>query len=172
MNGLKKIFGFLTNKKDKKMITKACEIYKNSKQYKIITQSKTNTGLFISDNPIYILPVDIDLDLFKEHIFSALNSSRQNVKMPPTHEDIKLWQRQLLKSMREKSFSSFYKNSTNCDIIWNLDDFIISPGKYSQEYRGLVTVEEDVIELKFSQTTELEITKKVIKILEKEYDWW
>ena len=49
---LKRMLG-LSNK----CFPKRCIIYKTEKEYKIVTESESDTGLGLGDEPIFILPV-------------------------------------------------------------------------------------------------------------------
>jgi hypothetical protein len=136
---------------------KACGIYKTSESYKIVTQSHSDTGLLLEDEPVFILPLTIDITVLCEKIFISLNSGRNNLPMP-NKENLKKW----LQIINEKSFNNLYKTSTHCDIRWYEDTIKICPSMYEPKYKSLVPVEKDTIELKYSETTELEITQAII----------
>jgi hypothetical protein len=143
-----------------KIKEKACGIYKTQDSYKIVTQSHSDTGLLLEDEPVYILPLMIDTAVLCENIFISLNNCRNNLPMP-NNEKLKKW----LKIINEKSFNDLYKNSTHCDIRWYGDNFRIYPSIYEPKYKALAPVEKGTIELKYSETTELEITQQIIKLL-------
>ncbi|GET46196.1 hypothetical protein [Capnocytophaga felis] len=160
-NIIKKTFNF-----EKKI--KSCGIYKTQEYYKIITESQSETGLFLSQSPIFILPINCSINDFKNNIFQALNSSKNNVKMPSSNEKFKSMQKELLKDLKEKSFLNLYKNSTHCIIRFEKNCKIF-PTKFSNEYKGNIIVEEDIIEMEYSPEKELEITEKIIEVLDKSY---
>lgn len=148
---------------------KACDIFKTKEVYKIITQSETDTGLLVSDEPVIILPVDVDIETLKNKITHSLTMSRSSMKACENKEDAIKWQKEQLKLLKEKSFLNLYKNSTNCGIRLDNGILKIYPSKFSEKYKGMVTVKEDIVEFRYSKDKELEVTKKIIELLDKVY---
>lgn len=148
---------------------KSCDIFKTKEFYKIITQSETDTGLLVSDEPVFILPIDVNEEIFKVKIFNSLMSGKSGFKLPENKEDIKVWQKEQLKHLKEKSFLNLYKTSTNCCIRLNDGILKIFPSKFSEKYKGMITVKEDVVEFKYIESDELDITRRIIEILNNKY---
>ena len=144
---------------------KACVIYKTEKEYKIVTESESNTGLGLEDEPIFILPIGVNIANIKEAIFKSLNSSRKNVRMP---KDWKEWQKEQLNKMKEKTFIGLYKKSNSVGVCLENNILTVYPCKYMPKM-GLVAVKEDTVKIECSLDNELEITKKILEILEVDY---
>ena len=144
---------------------KSCFIYKTEKEYKIITEHESDTGLGLEDEPIFILPIGSDIANIKESIFKSLNSSRKKVPFP---KNVKEWQKEGLKRMKEKSFKGLYEKSNSVGIRIEKNILIISPSKYTTKM-GIGIVEEDIVKMEYSLDKEIEITKKILEILEKSY---
>ena len=144
---------------------KSCFIYKTEKEYKIITEHESDTGLGLEDKPIFILPIESDIVNIKESIFKSLNSSRKNVPFP---KDVKEWQKEGLKRMAEKSFKGLYEKSNSVGIRIEKNILTICPSKYMPKM-GIVPIEEDMIKMEYSLDKEIEITKKILEILEIDY---
>lgn len=143
---------------------KACVIYKTRTNYKIITESIADIGLLISDDPFFILPITSGIEDIKNAIWNSLNSSRSGISIPKRN-DWPLWQKDQLKKMNEKSFPDLYKNSTSCEL--RIEDRIatIYPYQYINPKNGLEVIEDDIVNFNYSKDTELEITLKIIEIL-------
>lgn len=62
----------------------ACNVYRTAAEYKIITESKTNTGLFMEDEPIFIISISSPEQEISDKIFTSLKSSREDIKFPET----------------------------------------------------------------------------------------
>ena len=146
---------------------KASCIYKTEKEYKIITQSETDIGLFISDDPIFILPIISDIEDVKEAIFKCLNNSRKGIYTPKQDEWGK-WQKERLKKMKEKSYIGLDKRSNYVGIRLEKNVLVISPGKYTHR-QGFEIVEKDIVEIGYSPDKEMEITERIIEMLKVDY---
>ena len=94
----------------------ACNVYRTATEYKIITESKTNTGLFMEDEPIFIISISSLEQEISDKIFTSLKSSREGIKFPETKEEMREQQKEHLKNIKEKSYLGLYKNSTSCSI--------------------------------------------------------
>ncbi|MDO4230322.1 MAG: hypothetical protein Q4C98_10945 [Capnocytophaga sp.] len=143
--------------------TYACSIYRTDAEYKIITESKTDTGLFMADTPVYIIPISVSEKELSDKIFSSLFSSKDNVKFPATKSEMTEYQKEHLKNIKEKSFSNLYKNSTNCSIRLTNNIITIIPNKLNKIW--LEPVEKDIKEMEYDNN-ELQITKIIISLLE------
>lgn len=148
---------------------KSCNIYKTKKEYKIIAQSFTDNGLLIDDEPITILPNDIDVKALSDTIFNTLFSGKSNVVFPQTREEMMQRQKNILNLLNEKSYNSLYKNSNNCSIRLENNVLKITPSKFSYDYRGLVGVKEDSKEIDYLNCDKIDVVNKIIEILNKEY---
>lgn len=151
-------------KKENFVKIKACDIYKTLKEYKIVTLSTSDTGLFLADVPTFILPITISKDELSNKIFSSLNSSRCNVPFPNSKVEMQEFQKKHLKDLKEKSFKSLYKNSINCSIRLENNILEITPSRFEKYY--LEPVSEKSVKIEYNNN-ELEITKIIIDILNK-----
>ncbi|MFK8298991.1 hypothetical protein ACI76O_11760 [Capnocytophaga cynodegmi] len=161
------MFNKLKNIFIKKEHTKHCTIYKTKDCYKIVTMSESDIGAYIADGEIFISPVLDNIENLKLKIFQALNNSRLGVKTPEP-EQWSIWQKEHLKSLKEKSFKHLYKNCTHCNIELKNKSLTIYPLKETYP-KGLELVEEGIIEMEYSPEKELEITEKIIEVLNKSY---
>ena len=141
----------------------ACNVYRTAVEYKIITESKTNTGLFMEDEPIFIISISSPEQEICDKIFTSLKSSRENIKFPETKEEMRERQEVHLKNIKEKSYLGLYKNSTSCSI--RLIGNIITITPYIFNKRWLEPVKEKALKIEYDNN-ELEITRKIIEILE------
>ena len=75
-------------------------------------------------------------------------------------------QKEHLKNIKEKSYLGLYKNSTSCSI--RLIGNIITITPYIFNKRWLEPVEEKALKIEYDNydNNELEITRKIIEILE------
>lgn len=123
---------------------KSCVVYKTNKEYKIVTESETDTGLFISDEPVFILPSTISDDELITKIFLSLNSSKEEIIFPVNREAMDKWQTKQLNNLNEKSFVDLYKNSRSCLI--RIEDKILTiyPYEYGGARKGLIVNEEKI----------------------------
>lgn len=143
---------------------KACEIYKTKKSYKIATMYRTDTWIYISNEPIFILPIDVAIEEFKNTIFKSLEASKE---IPYPEESLS---KEFLKSMKESSFMSLYKNSSNCNIYFEDNIIEIQPNKCINPREGLFPVNEDIVKIPYSKDKEMEIVNEIIKILDHKYE--
>ena len=146
---------------------KRCSIFKTEKEYKIHTESETDIGLFICDAPIFILPVKSDIENIKDAIFECLNNSRKGIYTPKVDEWSD-WGKECLKKLKEKSHEGLDKRSNYVCIELEKDILTIYPGKHTPR-KGFSTVEEDVVKMEYFQEKEIEITKRIIEMLEVDY---
>ena len=79
----------------------ACNVYRTATEYKIITESKTNTGLFMEDEPIFIISISSPEQEISDKIFTSLKSSQENIKFPETKEEMRERQKEHLKNIKE-----------------------------------------------------------------------
>src|SRR5690606_7586507 len=116
---------------------KACAVYKKKKEYKIITSYQLEVGRYVSRPPIFILPISVDIESLKNCIFQSLNASKKI-----TYDDYYsgISSKDLLKEMKEASFTKLYKNSTSC-MVYLKDEMIeIVPYKCEDPKEGLYEV--------------------------------
>jgi hypothetical protein len=147
---------------------KGCQIYKTNKHYKIITMYRQESWAYISSKPIYILPLEVDINEFSSRLFESLKNSRD---ITESEEDNFWLGNGLLKELEERTFVDLYKHSTSCYVwldkkgILSKGEIEIKPNKYLGKSKGLVSVDEESIRIKYNKGKELEITKRVIDIL-------
>lgn len=145
---------------------KSCVIYRTDKEYKIVTESKTDTGLFISDTPVYILPLTISDNILKEKIINCLENSKTGIKMPETREDFSEWQKRQLVNLHEKSFSSLYKKSKSCLVRIESEQLVIYPCECLDVKNGFTVVDDKIVHFDYHNELEFIAIQKIIKILE------
>ena len=143
--------------------TKACSIYKTEKNYKIITTYPVSSGIFVTREPVFILPLNITLEELKNTIFKAINeckliSCKEYEKMP---HSIKYY----LNILKEKSLKGLYQNSTYCSIYLKNGILEIVPFKYSEKRKCLEPDCERNLKMEYSKENELKITNEVVQIL-------
>jgi hypothetical protein len=169
LKGLLKHLKVLQNTAKKGNI-KTCEIYKTSKNYIIITESSSDIGLGISDDPIYVIPINSTINELEEKVFDCLNSSRVGI-YTPKRDEWASWQKEQLLKMGQKSFDLLYKNSSSCSL--KLEDNILSicPRSLTRKHKGLVLVEKDIIKLDLNDINKDQAIKKIIEALSISYEW-
>ncbi len=146
---------------------KRCSLYKTETEYKIVTDSETDIGLFIGDEPVFILPIISDIENIKNAIFECLNSSRKGIYTPKVDEGSE-WQKWRLKKLKEKSFVGLERRSNYVGLELEKNTLNICPGKYIPR-EGFETVEKDVVKIEYSQDKEIEITERIIEMLKVDY---
>lgn len=120
---------------------KACNIYRTKKEYKIVTMYHTDWGWYISDDPIFFLPLNATKGDIASAISQAIDAS-SDIEQPSSNSS-----KELLVKMKERSWSSLYKNSKCCDLYIDKQNATIKPQKYSSKYRGLETDKDNVVSL-------------------------
>lgn len=145
-----------TIKKEKYM--KACEIYKTSKELKIATMYKTDAGLYLSDEPIFILPVNSSKEELLNAILQAISASKL-IKHPSDYSS-----ESLLRKLKEKSFKSLYLSSVLCILYIDGNNAEIELWQYSKKLKYLVTDESHKVHIE--NFTKDELMNEIYKILE------
>ncbi len=150
---------------------KACKIYKTEKSFIIITTSETDIGLFLDDEPIFKMPLDSNAnDLFNK-VNLAMNSSRINIATPSQNK-WKAWQEHKLKQIGMSSYNSLYKKSRCCSISINKNKLKVLPYKLLSKNtpsKGLVAVEEDIIEISVKGLNDIKLVEIILQVLNKQY---
>lgn len=144
---------------------KSCVIYRTDKEYKIVTESETDTGLFVSDTPVYILPLTISDEILKEKINNCLQNSKTGIKMPETREGFSEWQKEQLTNLQEKTFSSLYKKSRSCLVRIESGQLTIYPYECLDVKKGLTIMDDKIVHFSYLKELELIATQEIIKIL-------
>lgn len=136
------------------------QIFKTKKNYIIITLYKTESWTYIIGNPVFLLPLDVPLDFFIKTVIDALKMSRSISESE--EKAIRIYQKGLLKDLKEKSFNELYKKSKSCNIY--LDDLKISiePNIYISSDEGLVNIEEKNTKMSFIEENYNDIIKIII----------
>lgn len=150
---------------------KTCEVYKTPKNYIIITESTSDIGLGISDDPIYVIPIDSTINELQEKVFDCLNSSRVGV-YTPNRDEWASWQKKQLEKMQQKSFVMLYKNSNSCHLALENNIITIYPYKYydpSKPKQGLCAVEEAEVKIDLNNIDKDEIIKILVDMLNVSY---
>ncbi len=151
---------------------KKCIIYKTQTEYIIVTYSESNIGLYIIDDPIFIIPLNDDLSL-QNAIFASLKSSKKGIPIPtPLRDEWTKWQKEQLAKMKQKTFLSLYKKSSSCEVILEENVIKVYPEKYSiagKPNQGLVNVKEDMVEIRDAANNQEKVTLTIIEILNRKY---
>lgn len=142
-------------------VIKGCQIFKTSKEYKIITMYQVDLGRFTLRKPIYIVDISEGIDTIKNFIFNSLNESKKI-----TYEDYynNGSKKELLVDLKETSYNKLYRNSNSCCLYLVNGNIEIIPNKFEKTY--LSEVKEGIRKMNYDNN-ELEITKMVLDILEK-----
>ena len=147
---------------------KMCYIYQTKKEFIIVTNSESVEGITISDEPIFVLPIDIETDLFLQKVKIALNSSRYDVIRPP-REKCKERERFLLDKMGQKSFSKLYRTSCSCCIKDYGEKTTITPYIYYDKSRpgwALKEYNDEKIEIRNKDCSDSLLFSSIIEALE------
>lgn len=140
---------------------KSCQIFKTKKGYKIATMYRLESWSYIESKPIYIFPLETSIEQLSRALFESLDSSRE---ISESEENDFCLGNQLLKELKESSYSSLYKNSYGCIVSVKNNKFIIEPQKYMGKDEGLAVDENRV--LKFGVNLDKKhLTEKVIDVL-------
>lgn len=140
---------------------KGCSIYKTKKAYKIVTMFRRESWAYLLSKPIFILPLETNIEELSEKIFGSLTSSRSISEDEEDNFDINL-----LKEIKEKSYNQLYKNSASCDIFLKESIIEIIPLKYAGKNQGLDEIADQIKEISYSKEKELEITSLIINKLD------
>ena len=137
------------------------EIYKTSKNYKILTQYKLESGSYISSEPIFILPIDVNKEEMESKLFEALEASRD---LSESEEDDFWLGNKLLKKLKESSFDKLYKSSCSCHVSLIDGIFSITPQKYVGKNVGLDILEDRAVKF-FYDNNRSEVLEKITQVL-------
>ncbi len=151
---------------------KACTVYKTDKEYLIVTTSKTEDWIWVEDEPIFRVLIEDKDNKLIEAVFEALKSSKVEIPNIPV-ENILTRQKEILKKMGQKSYTSLYKKSNSCSVSRDENDMVkispykpYMPGKFSS---GLVVVSEGVVKVNMSVIPVSELERLLIDILSHDY---
>ena len=140
--------------------TKGLMIYKTLKNYKIVTLYKRQSGSYIISYPVTILPKDIDIDTLCESITESLRKSRSI-----SEKEEELFDINLLKELKEKSYDNLYKNSKSCIVYITNQEISIEPNIYRVPRNGLITDKEKVVKLSPFESNLIDVSQILIDIL-------
>jgi len=120
---------------------------------------KTDTGSYKLFEPVFFLPIATEKEELYNKIFESLSSSK-TIKNPGIDTS-----KELLKSIKESSFKSLYKNSSSCMIGLKTDEILlIEPQIYSYEIRALIEDENRVEEINLNMGVDVVIEKIIDKL--------
>src|SRR5690349_15633819 len=102
------------------------QVCKTKTEYLIVTFSESDIGLYIIDDPIYHLPLGCAPEEIETAVVDSLLKSRRNVPTPK-REEWASWQKDMLKKMKQKSFTSLVKDSISCRLIEKEGSLYIYP---------------------------------------------
>ncbi len=161
INFLKPLISLLCKKITKrKESMKACEIYKKDKELKIVTMYETDTGLFLSNEPIFILPVNSSKEELLNAILRAISASKL-IKYTTDYSS-----KSLLHKLKEKNFKSLYLSSVSCFLYIDGNNAEIKPQQFSNKLKCLVTNKSREVYIK--NFTRENLIMEISKILELE----
>lgn len=149
---------------------KKCNIYKTQTDYIVETYSETDIGLYISDDPVFIIALNDEIGLQKA-VFDSLANSRKDIPTPKPNEWTK-WHKDRLKKLNQKSFNSLYEKSNSCNAILENGVLKIYPEKYripGKPSEGVVHVEEAMVEIPYTENKKEEVTSAIIESLKRKY---
>ncbi len=149
-----------------------CTVYKTDKEYIIVTTSKTEDWIWVTDDPIFRVLVKNENNDLIEAVFKALESSRIDIPNIPM-EDKVAWQEKNLKKMGQKSYTSLYKKSNSCSVSRDENGMVTispykpyTPGKFSS---GLTVAKEGVVEVDMNVTSIPKLESILIDVLNQDY---
>lgn len=145
---------------------KACAVYKTKKEYKILTSYQVDIGRHVLRNPIFIIPLDIQLHDFKNKIFECLNTSK-SISYDEYYSGIS--PKEVLKMMKESSFNGLYKKSTSCMIYLDDNHIKIVPYIYKGYEQGLIELVENTKIIKIENDNTIQIVAEIENMLSKDY---
>ena len=107
----------------------SCLVFNTRNNYKIITESYTDVGLLITDEPVFILKKPVSNQVLWLAIYDCLKSSRLKIKQPK-RDEWGTWQKNMLKLLQETSFDKLYKTSSSCQVKLENDELFLFQYKY------------------------------------------
>ncbi|MDM1550900.1 hypothetical protein [Empedobacter falsenii] len=119
---------------------KTCQIFKIDNKFIIVTLYRLESWSYISSEPIFILPDDIDIKILLTKVFESLENSRDISEK----EENEMWLgHDLLKLLKVKSFSKLYKESVACIVSLNEKNIEVTPYEFYFKTKGLSEKIED-----------------------------
>ncbi|WP_291077737.1 MULTISPECIES: hypothetical protein [unclassified Empedobacter] len=119
---------------------KTCQIFKIDNKFIIVTLYRLESWSYISSEPIFILPDDIDIKILLTEVFESLENSRDISEK----EENEMWLgHDLLKLLKVKSFSKLYKESVACIVSLNEKNIEVTPYEFYFKTKGLSEKIED-----------------------------
>lgn len=119
---------------------KTCQIFKIDNKFIIVTLYRLESWSYISSEPIFILPDDIDIKILLTKVFESLENSRDISE----NEENEMWLgHDLLKLLKVKSFSKLYKESVACIVSLNEKNIKVTPYEFYFKTKGLSEKIED-----------------------------
>lgn len=148
-----------------------CTIYKTEKEYIIVTESRTEDWIWVSDVPIIRLDLKTRDYNLAENVLNALENSRFDI--PNIHrENFPIREKETLSKMGQSSYKSLYKKSTSCSVNKDENNVVkISPYKphSPKDYTNLVIDKENIALIDMNINSILELENKLIEILNQDY---
>lgn len=139
-------------------------IYRTIKHYAIVTGYRTESGIWLSGEPVWLLPLDTTSEELSKVISEGLSHSRSVSE--PEEDIIRMSNKNnLLKRMKERSWSSLYRNSKCCSVDVGNNEIIITPWISSVSQRGLVSDSDRVVRLAFVASNHMDIAQAVMDML-------
>ena len=148
----------------------SCSIYKTNDYYKIVTESETTVKYFLGGEPVFLVSVN-SFEQLQKSIFESLYSSKLGVPTPSLDE-LKIHNTNLLKKIKETSYTSLYKKCNSVSLRVNKDVLNIAPMKFYnvlKPSKGLVPVMDDIVLISDPFNKKNEVTSAIVQLLEKDY---
>ena len=136
---------------------KSCQLIKSKDKIKIVTAYNLDVGYYRLSTPIFILGLDVDANTIVKTVIESLNSS-SDLSLCITYST-----KVFLKLLKERSFSSMYKNTRSCFISLENDQLTITP--FQKEFRGLNLDVDRCIVLHYSKITDEEMWYSILQVL-------
>lgn len=144
---------------------KKVAVYRNSNYYIIATAYRRESWAYMLGKPIYRLKTDsTTLDL-SEHLFKALDASRDISEVEENEFDLET--KVFLKELGVKSLKELYTKFYNYDID-SYDKFIqLTPEIPAEDGRGMILDESKIARIYFDRyQNELEIFERLQQIMD------
>lgn len=142
---------------------KSIQIYLSKRHYKILTMYRLESWSYIISEPIFILPINVEIKELALKVFEALEAS---CELSETEEDkYRLGNKLLLKEMKETSFDKLYSSSKSCSLVLDEKLVTVIPQKYLGKGEGLEEDEERALKFDYDVENKGNIVLEIVKLL-------
>ena len=150
---------------------KSINIYKTNSKFKIVTQSRTEDGFFLSVLPAFVLDLSCSLLELEEAVFEALSNSKNGIRTTDRIEYPRL-EKQIMNEIKERSYTSLYKKSSSCNLRFNENILKIYPEDYFTKGNpndGLSWVEEEMVKVHDPLNNRSVVIDSIIDLLNRKF---